>query len=64
MGDGITYSIGEVTDTHVTVIQRIDLSHPDCPVVCFDSSVAFIEQRYPMSYIEFQQHFGRSEGQR
>jgi len=59
MNNGITYKVGDVTDTHVTLIERADLTHPDCPVVCFDKSVSFIEQHYPMSYREFEQWFLR-----
>lgn len=58
MENGITYSVGEVTDKHVTVIERIDLAHPDCPVVCFDKSAAIIERRYPMSPMDYQAKFG------
>lgn len=61
MGNGISYSIGEVTDKHVTVVERIDLTHPNCPVVCLNKDAAFIEQRYPMSPTEYLERFGQPE---
>lgn len=58
MENGITYSVGEVTDTHITVIERIDLTNPECPVVCLNKDVVFVEKRLPMSFMEYQERFG------
>lgn len=61
IGNGVTYSVGEVSDTSITIIERIDLTNPDCPVVCFNKDGVFIERRYPMSAMEYRQKFGQLE---
>jgi hypothetical protein len=58
---GITYEVQSQTNTHVLIRERIDLTHPDCPVVCLDNEASFIERVFLVSIAEYLGRFGRSQ---
>lgn len=58
MENGVTYTVKAVTDSHVCVIEHIDLTHPNSPVVSFKQNATWVAAERWMGRMEYAERFG------